>query len=82
MRRTGLMAAGPGGWAGGEDSEIVDLGGRMVLPGVQDIHRRADLVVLSGNVLDTPLEDIGSVAIEAALLQGEAVLDDAGLFAE
>lgn len=42
----------------------------------------ADLVVLSENILEIPLERISGVSIEATLLQGEAVFDDAGLFAE
>ncbi|QDI77336.1 MULTISPECIES: amidohydrolase [Leisingera] len=42
----------------------------------------ADLVVLSENILDIPLESISSVAIEATLLQGGAVFDAAGLFAD
>lgn len=42
----------------------------------------ADLVILSENILEIPLESISGVSIDATLLQGEAVFDDAGLFAE
>ncbi|WP_291731792.1 amidohydrolase [Leisingera sp. F5] len=42
----------------------------------------ADLVVLNENILEIPLDSISGVAVEATLLQGEAVFDDAGLFSE
>ncbi|UWQ75757.1 amidohydrolase [Leisingera sp. M658] len=47
-----------------------------------EVGKFADLAVLSKDILKIPTNQISSVAIEATLLQGEAVFDDAGLFAE
>ncbi|MBQ4825510.1 amidohydrolase [Leisingera sp. HS039] len=47
-----------------------------------EVGKFADLVVLSKDILKIPANQISSVAVEATLLQGEAVFDNAGLFAE
>lgn len=47
-----------------------------------EVGKYADLVVLGGNILDMPVEKIADVPVEATLLQGEAVFDGTGLFAE
>lgn len=47
-----------------------------------EVGKYADLVVLSGNILDMPVAQIGKVKINATLLQGDAVFDPDGLFSE
>ncbi|WP_298916855.1 amidohydrolase [uncultured Roseobacter sp.] len=45
-----------------------------------EVGKFADLVVLSGNILDMPISEIATVTIEATLLQGEVVFDRVGQF--
>ena len=40
----------------------------------------ADFVVLGRNILDIPINEIGSVNVEATLLGGEPIYDPKGLF--
>jgi predicted amidohydrolase YtcJ len=47
-----------------------------------EVGKFADLVVLDGNILNLSLDRIAEVSVQATLLQGEAVFDDAGLFAD
>lgn len=47
-----------------------------------EVGKFADLVILSDNILDMPVSQIGDVEVEATLLQGEAVFDETGLFVE
>lgn len=45
-----------------------------------EVGKYADLVVLSDNILNIPINQIGEVAVKATLLQGRAVFDETGLF--
>ena len=47
-----------------------------------EVGKFADLVILSDNILGMPLADIDTVTIDATLLQGEAVFDRNGIFAD
>ena len=47
-----------------------------------EVGKLADLVVLSGNILDMPLAAVDRVTVDATILQGEAVYDPKGLMRE
>ncbi|SLN69833.1 N-substituted formamide deformylase precursor [Roseovarius albus] len=47
-----------------------------------EVGKFADLVIISENILDIPVDQIADVQIEATLLQGQAVFDETGLFSK
>lgn len=68
--------------AAGSDASIIDLEGRMVLPGFQDVHLHAIEAGVNAALCEfEPFDNLSGYAeIEATLLQGEPVFDANGLF--